>query len=118
MERRDQERSPCRTPVRIGYVEGEDLVDDCFWLDSTDVSEDGVFLHTDLLFPVGERLELEFSVPGRAKPVRSAGRVVRVVSDARASGSGVAVKLEGLCEEQRRAMSRMSSDLVRPETSK
>ncbi|MCA9673305.1 MAG: PilZ domain-containing protein [Myxococcales bacterium] len=107
MERRDSDRRPCRMPVRVLQQDG-DPEHDSFWLDSADLSPGGVFLRTDLLFPVGEELELEFTIPGRARPVRGQGRVVRVVAN-RQSGAGLAVRLDGLVDEERRALGRMGS---------
>ena len=111
MERRNNRRLPCRAPVRIYADEG--AVADSFFLDSADVCGDGVFLRTDLLFPVGEWLELEFSVPGRPAPVRGRGRVIRVEMTRRAAGPGVAVQLVHFGQEERRALARLRCDLVR-----
>jgi len=107
MERREIPRLPCRAPVRI-YTEPQSCADS-FILDSADISPEGVFLHTELLFPVGEWLELEFVVPGRARPVRGRGRVVRVCASYEPPGPGVAVHLPGLAHEERSALGRMGS---------
>lgn len=58
---------------------------------SSDMSIDGVFLHTQILLDVGERLDLEFIVPGRPCPVRRGGQVVRAETG---NGSGIAVHLD------------------------
>ena len=107
MERREIPRLPCRAPVRI-YAEPQ-ACSDSFILDSADISAEGVFLHTELLFPVGEWLDLEFVVPGRARPVRGRGRVVRVAASYDPPGPGVAVHIPSLAFEERNALRRMGS---------
>lgn len=86
-ERRARRRLPCRAPVRVYAT--PDRVSDSFVLESTDLSPEGVFLHTDLLFGEGEWLDLEFVVPGQARPVRGRGRVVRVDRDMERPGMAV-----------------------------
>ena len=113
MERRGRRRESCCAPVRI-YATPDP--DDTFVLDSTDVSPDGVFLHTDLLFPVGEWLELEFEVPGRSRPVRGRGRVIRVDAGADPPGPGVALALRGLSDEERAALGRLGFSAWRMHT--
>ncbi len=58
---------------------------------SSNMSVDGVFLHTQILLDVGERLSLEFAVPGRTYPVRRGGQVVRAVTG---NSSGIAIHLD------------------------
>lgn len=111
MERRLRRRLPCRAPVRI-YVT-QDNVSDSFVLESTNLSPEGVFLHTELLFPVGECLNLEFVVPGRAQPVRGKGRVVRVDGSSAPPGPGMAVHLSELSAEEKNALRRMNSSNVK-----
>jgi hypothetical protein len=112
MERRTSGRRPCRTSVRVHLEPG--TPDDSFYLDSTDLSSKGVFLHTDLLFPVGERLALEFIVPGRAAPVRGRGRVVRVLRSHEPPGPGLGIEIRGVSTEERNALGRMSCVALRP----
>lgn len=110
MERRNIRRLPCRAPVRV-YA-SPDQIAESFILESTNMSRDGVFLHTDLLFPVGEWLDLEFVVPGRAQPVRGRGKVVRV--EGSVAGPGVAVQVPGLSDDERTALGRMDCASLRP----
>lgn len=107
MERRVRRRESCRAPVRVYAT--PDTPEDSFVLESTDVIADGVFLHTDLLFPVGEWLDLEFEVPGRLSPIRGRGRVVRVDGGAEPPGPGVALRLKGLSAEEQAAIYRLGS---------
>ncbi len=111
MERRAGSRQPCRTPVRVYLEPGQEEYS--FDLDSADLAPEGVFLHTELLFPVGQWLDLELRVPGRAQPVRGRGRVVRVSPARKPPGPGVAIWLQGLSDEERSALSRTSASSVR-----
>lgn len=111
MERRTSSRLPCRTPVRI-YAAPDDP-ELSFTLDSADFSPQGIFLRTELLFPVGEWLDLELAIPGRAQPVRGRGRVIRVNPSRKAPGPGVAVRLPGLSREEQSALARMTVATVR-----
>ena len=106
MERRLRRRLPCRAPVRVYAT--VDKISDSFILESTNLSPEGVFLHTELLFPVGDWLNLEFVVPGRATPVRGRGMVVRVDRNTEPPGPGVAVCLIDLSNEEKNALRRMN----------
>jgi hypothetical protein len=111
MERRDQHRHPCRAAVRVFTPDlgsrGE--ITDCFTLETANLSDTGLFLQTDLLFPVGEWLELELDVPGRPHPVRGRGQVVRVDARLEPPGPGVAVRLRGLRREDQTALRRLGA---------
>ena len=89
LDRRNCSRIPCSKPIRV-YT-GSRTRFSSFTLMSADMSIDGVFLATDILLDVGERLDLEFSVPGRPSPIRRGGRVVRAETG---NGSGIAVHLD------------------------
>lgn len=58
---------------------------------TANMSVDGVFLATQILLDVGERLDLEFTVPGRPVPIRRGGQVVRAETG---NDSGIAVHLD------------------------
>ncbi len=88
-------------------------MNDFFYLDSTDISPDGVFLSTDLLFSVGDEMDLEFLVPGSLKPVKGQGKVVRVNGSDQPPGPGVAVKLTRLKQIEKNAIIRMIAQNVR-----
>ena len=61
--------------------------------DTRDLSLGGAFLRSDLLFEVGEELDLEFQLPG-GPLVRARGRVVRVAREPLgATGMGIAFSL-------------------------
>lgn len=89
-DRRQGNRQPCRVPVRVFAT--EDLDSESFVLESSDLSEYGVFVRTDLLFPVGEQMVLELAIPGSARPVRGQGVVTRVVENPQGAGMGLKLK--------------------------
>jgi len=103
-ERRGFGRRPCRAAVRVSF--DPDGPEDWFCLEAADLSAQSVFLSADLLFPVGDWLELEFDVPGRAAPIRSQGQIVRA-NAARRSPAGMALLLPGLTDEERAALGRI-----------
>lgn len=55
---------------------------------AADISEDGAFLRSDLLFEVGETLNLEVQLSPDVR-LRTRGRVVRVSRDEAAPGMGI-----------------------------
>jgi uncharacterized protein (TIGR02266 family) len=76
--RRDQrkfQRTPTELAVKVRAAGSR--VEGGIRLDSTDISEGGVFLRSDLLFEIGEVLELEIALP-EGPVVEATGRVVRV----------------------------------------
>jgi hypothetical protein len=97
-ERRESGRLHVRTPVRI-FVDDSNVADSFIML-SSNISPDGVFLNSDLLFPEGEELDLEFVVPGEARPFRGRGRVVRVETSAAGMGPGMAVHVSNLDSDE------------------
>jgi hypothetical protein len=111
MERRDQHRQPCRAGVRVftSDLGSEWNAADSFILESANLSDTGVFLQTDLLFPVGEWLDLELDVPGRPRPVRGRGQVVRVDPRLEPPGPGIAVRLRDLRTEDQTALRRLGA---------
>jgi hypothetical protein len=112
-DRRDCNRLSCKAPVRV-YVDPKSAVDS-FFLEANDLSPQGVFLRTDLLFPEGEWLELEFLVPGRALPVRGKGQVVRVHTSYDPPGPGIAVHIPQLTAEERNALNQLNLAALRAE---
>lgn len=73
-------------------------------LDSADLSEGGAFLRSDLLFEVGEALELEIPLPG-GQVVKAAGRVVRVSrTRGRETLPGMGIEFTRLSVQDRRAI--------------
>jgi len=98
VDRRQLRRIPCKTPVRVYTDQGR--VSDSYTLMSADLSQDGVFLRSDYLYPVGEELDLEYVVPGQPVPVRGRASVVRVATGQEQPGPGMAVRLRDATPSQ------------------
>jgi len=64
---------------------------------SRDLSERGVFLHTDREFALGVTVELEFQIPGCGACVRCAGVV-------RNTTGGIGIEFSDLCPEDQRRL--------------
>jgi Tfp pilus assembly protein PilZ len=113
--RRDQrkfDRREAELPVTVraagNRVEGGIL------LDSSDVSEGGAFLRSDLLFEIGEVLHLEIPLPG-GQLVRATGRVVRVSrSRGKETQPGMGIEFTRLAMSDRRAIAASLSGLAKP----
>jgi hypothetical protein len=81
-------------------------------LDSTDLSEGGAFLRSDLLFDVGETIELEIPVSSRA--LRTLARVVRVAREGGGTAPyGMGIEFVKLAQTDRRALAASFADLQR-----
>jgi Tfp pilus assembly protein PilZ len=73
-------------------------------LDSADLSEGGAFLRSELLFEVGESLELEIPLPS-GEVVKAAGRVVRVSRHrGRETLAGMGIEFTRLSLQDRRLL--------------
>lgn len=62
------------------------------WFESADLSAGGTFLKADLLLEPGDRLSLEFRVPGTARLMRAQARVAwvrRFPEESEPAGMGV-----------------------------
>jgi uncharacterized protein (TIGR02266 family) len=96
------ERRRAELPVTVRAAGSK--VEGGIHLDSTDLSEGGAFLRSELLFEVGEALELEIPLPGGAV-VKAAGRVVRVSrSRGREALPGMGIEFTRLDPQDRRAI--------------
>lgn len=92
-ERRRGSRASCHSPVRI---RPESIaISAGFTMMATEVGPRGVFLASELLFQEGERMDLEYRIPGQLQPVKGVGQVVRVETRNSVSGPGMAVRLIG-----------------------
>lgn len=73
-------------------------------LDAADLSEGGAFLRSELLFEIGEHLDLEIPLPS-GEVVKAAGRVVRVArSRGRETAAGMGIEFTKLSPQDRRAI--------------
>jgi uncharacterized protein (TIGR02266 family) len=71
--------------------------------DAHDLSLGGAFLRSDLLFEVGEEVDLEFDVAPRRK-VRARARVVRVIREQSGGPPGMGIAFVDLSESDREAL--------------
>ncbi len=69
---------------------------------TSDLSTGGAFIRSDLLFEIGEKLALMFTLPG-GRSVRAHGNVVRVSRSAR-SGPGMGIEFQDLSTTDRDAI--------------
>jgi len=81
-DRRQYERVPVSLAVEVRDARGFSLHS------SRDLSIGGVFFEFAIPHPVGERVELTFSLPGDHQPISCRGEVVNV-PDATAFGMGI-----------------------------
>jgi len=87
-------------------------------LDTTDLSEGGLFLRSDLLFEVGEDLTLEIPVGG-GKTTTATGRVAWVTrGTSKKSSAGMGIEFARLSAHDRRALADSLRALARTGTDK
>ena len=78
-ERRRAHRKPLKVEVQVGLDRAHGLV----YFDTSDISQSGTFLVSDLLLDIGERMALTIHIPGEKLPVSVKARVVRVNAEPR-----------------------------------
>jgi Tfp pilus assembly protein PilZ len=103
--RRDMRRFDRRqTELPVTVRAAGNKVEGGISLDSADLSEGGAFLRSDLLFEVGESLDLEIPLP-TGQVVKAAGKVVRVSrSRQRETLPGMGIEFTKLSVQDRRAI--------------
>ena len=101
-DRRASQRLPYTQSVDISFTD----VMMSFSLESCDLSPGGLFVETDLLFSLGETIEVSIPLPGQLDAVELLGRVVRLgKTDGRPAGVGI--KWVDLSREQAGVLSRL-----------
>jgi uncharacterized protein (TIGR02266 family) len=75
---RQHARSPVELPITVS--DAANKVEGHIEFNTGDLSVGGAFIRSDLLFEVGEELQLDFALPD-GQQVRARGRVVRVARD-------------------------------------
>lgn len=75
---RQHARSPMELPITVS--DAANKVDGHIVFNTGDLSVGGAFIRSDLLFEVGEELQLDFTLPD-GRVVRARGKVVRVARD-------------------------------------
>ena len=104
------DRKPAELPVTVRAAGSK--VSGGIRLDSLDVSEGGAFLRAQLLFEVGDILQLEIPLPGGGV-VKATGRVVRVSRARSGEGvSGMGIEFTRLAMSDRRAITTSLSHLT------
>ena len=86
-------------------------------LDTTDLSEGGLFLRSDLLLEVGEDLTLEIPLSS-GKTTVAHGRVAWVTRGAGAKAAGMGVEFARLSPDDRRALAENLRDLTKSNPTK
>src|SRR5574341_1639564 len=102
-DRRASDRKPLKVIIRLTGSVGEGIIH----FASADVSEGGVFIESDLLFEIGEIVDMEFCLPGEREPIKAKGRVVRTNKERVEKGEplppGMGVRfldLDGACNKR------------------
>ena len=112
--RRDQRkfpRKPTELPVTVRAAGNR--VEAGIQLDVADVSEGGAFLRSDLLFEIGEVLQLEIPLPG-GQLVKATGRVVRVSRNrGKETAPGMGIEFTRLAMSDRRAIAASLAELAK-----
>jgi hypothetical protein len=101
-ERRRGKRRPRRLRVKVLGV--EEVSSDHYFLESRDVSPEGMFLSTDLLPRVGAALKVEVDLPGLPRPLAVSALVVRASRTLTGLGPGVGVRLLPLSAQEQAAL--------------
>jgi hypothetical protein len=99
---RKHARSPVELPITVS--DAANRVEGHIEFNTQDLSVGGAFIRSDLLFEVGEELQLDFALPD-GQIVRARGKVVRVARD---SGDdvipGMGIMFVALAEGDREAI--------------
>jgi len=82
--------------VEVIDEQGQAIPFECF-----DLSAVGMYLHSDLLLTEGERLHLQITLPGGARPIAVRGEVVRAEIGDGLRRSGMGVAFRNVSEEAR-----------------
>ena len=112
-EQRKFERRPADLAVTIRAAGSR--VEGSVNLDSLDVSEGGAFLRSDLLFEVGDVLQMEIPLPGGGI-AKATGRVVRVSRQRGGEGGGVSgmgIEFTRMAMSDRRAITASLAQLIK-----
>ncbi len=113
---RRYERKPTLLPV--GVRAAGNKIQAGVRLDTTDLSEGGLFLRSDLLFEVGEDLTLEIPL-GDGKTTTATGRVAWVTrGTGKKSSAGMGIEFARLSAHDRRALADSLRSLAKTGTEK
>ncbi len=90
VERRRTERTP--VTIRIEYSTVDALFSDF----TRNINEGGIFVETDELIPLDEKVDLKLRMPGSNELVNVQGRVVRTEPATASSVGGIAIEFDQL----------------------
>ena len=90
VERRRSDRAP--VVVQIEYSTVDALFSDF----TRNINEGGIFVETEELIPLDEKVDLKLRLPGSDEIVHARGRVVRVEPASATSAGGIAVEFAQL----------------------
>lgn len=101
-----KKRRYMRKPLSVSFQGFDASGDGDLYFESSDLSEGGTFLKSDLLLEPGEQLWLEFSVPGVPKMLRAQGliRWVRYFPTPTEPG-GMGIEFQSITEDERDMLS-------------
>lgn len=86
-EKRLYPRHPIRTQVVFENEDSEGVL----YFFSTDVSEGGLFINSDVPIKLGTQVFLRFSLTPNTKPIQATGEVVRVMREEKKSQGKVGI---------------------------
>ncbi len=103
-----REHSRLHTTIKIEYG----LIIDSFIDYSKNFSKGGIFINTSRPYPIGSKLQLRFSVPGRKKSLQLIGEVVHIVwsgknNDEESTEPGMGVKFTNLSKADKGAINKL-----------
>ena len=105
------DRKPAELPVTVRAAGSK--VEGGIHLDSLDVSEGGAFLRSQLLFEIGDVLQLEIPLPD-GQVVKATGKVVRVSRPRDGEGiAGMGIEFTRLAMNDRRAIANSLAEMFR-----
>ncbi len=103
LERRKSQRS--EFVVRVNYR----TVDELFSEFARNINEGGIFVETENSQAIGNRVSLEFQIPGSSDPIQVSGTVVRSSDGSDGEPAGMGIEFEDLDSDARTLI----NDLVR-----
>ncbi len=101
----DNQRRATRKPLQVEFRGKDSEGVGQLFFEGEDLSTGGAFLKSELLFEVGDRLSLEFQLPGGTRVLRVQSQVVWVRSFPRGDeAGGMGVQFVGTNDEDSRTL--------------
>ena len=105
-KRIEEKRTSGRKHIRVQITvhDGEGFGD--IYFESNDLSSGGIFVISDILLDIGERLTLEFMLSNSSKPVHVEGEVVRIIKYPKQYGEnlkpGMGIRFTNIVDEDKK----------------